>query len=132
MDAANRFDRTVDPTSSRTHRSDRTVDHTSSWPLLPFGGHAHASPASPSADDSSDSDDPDPSADDSTTHGSVSLDSVPIPVPDSTHPDHSGIPRACYACGENFPSGNVLFRDHLTDARVCPYATSDELVGTIK
>ena len=34
-----------------------------------------------------------------------------------------GTPRACLACGRTFPSGNVLFRRHLTDARECPYAT---------
>ena len=86
MDASSKFDPNPNPNPSpqgplsrgTAHRFDPYNDRRSSRTLLPFGGHAHASPASPSADDSSDSDDPDPSADDSTTHGSVSLDSVPI------------------------------------------------------
>jgi len=188
MDAAKRFD--------RTNRFDRTVDLTSSR-----SRHAEIPEESSSV-----SDGPDPSADDSPTSDSVSLDSCPGDSSDSDGPElrhddspdghgyftrddflgyygdidgaarwerarvhdsadnadgwnigadtHSipanprdsyegsdndvdnaggscgprrppvgpGIPRACHACGETFPSGNVLFRDHLTDARVCPYA----------
>ena len=48
---------------------------------------------------------------------------VPNPGRRAANPECAGIPRICHACGETFPSGNILFCDHLNadPDRECPY-----------
>eukprot|EP00614_Pseudopedinella_elastica_P000139 CAMPEP_0172601400 /NCGR_PEP_ID=MMETSP1068-20121228/21540_1 /TAXON_ID=35684 /ORGANISM="Pseudopedinella elastica, Strain CCMP716" /LENGTH=203 /DNA_ID=CAMNT_0013402363 /DNA_START=140 /DNA_END=747 /DNA_ORIENTATION=+ len=109
-DRTNRFDRTVDSTSSRSRHAG-----------VPEEASSVSAGPEPRHNDSADNTDGRNIGAD--THSYERSDNDVDNAGGSCGPHQPPVGRACLTCGRTFPSGNVFYRCHLTDARECPYAT---------